>query len=244
MNTKHITRIVIGLIVAAIGTWQLKNPSTPPRDGSEKPQRSQNNKSDGQKRNQSQEAGVVGDFDYYLVSLSWSPAYCESRPQDKRQCGGRGFGFVLHGVWPQKLSGGYPQDCPMTSQPSNAMVQRTLAFMPSERLINHQWTKHGSCTGLSADEYFALSDKAFAVLKQPAVYQAPGQPRNLTADQILSEFVDANAGLSKDSLAVKCSGGELEEIRLCVNPQLKPIGCGKGVRNQCGRDAVLIRSMR
>ena len=98
MNTKHITRIVIGLIVAAIGTWQLKNPSTTPRDGSEKPQRSQNNKSDGQKRSQSQEAGVVGDFDYYLVSLSWSPAYCQSRPQDKRQCGGRGFGFVLHGV--------------------------------------------------------------------------------------------------------------------------------------------------
>lgn len=244
MNTKQITRIVIGLIVAAIGAWQLKSPSTPPRDGSERSQTSQNTRSDNKQRGQAKEAGTIGDFDYYLVSLSWSPAYCESRPQDKRQCGGRGFGFVLHGVWPQRLSGGYPQDCPMTTQPSSATVQRTLAFMPSERLINHQWTKHGSCTGLTADEYFALSDKAFAVLRQPTQFQAPQQPLNLTADQILSEFVQANPGLSRDSLAIKCSGGELEEVRFCVNPQLKPIACGKGVRTQCGREAVLVRPMR
>ena len=244
MNTKQIIRIVIGLIVAAIGTWQLKSPSTQPRDIYERPQQSQNTKPDNHKRSQTQEAGVVGDFDYYLVSLSWSPAYCQSHPQDKRQCGGRGFGFVLHGVWPQKLSGGYPEDCPASSQPSSATVQRTLAFMPSEKLINHEWTKHGTCTGLSADEYFALADKAFAVLKQPTLFQAPEQSRNVSADQILSEFVAANTGIGRDSLAVKCSGGELEEVRLCVNPQLKPIACGKGVRTQCGRETVLVRSMR
>ena len=247
MNTKHILRIVIGVVVAAIGTWQLNNqasqPSTP-SDPYEKPQRSQNTKPDNHKRNQNREAGVAGDFDYYLVSLSWSPAYCQSHPQDQRQCGGRGFGFVLHGVWPQKLSGGYPQDCPVTSQPSSATVQRTLAFMPSEKLINHEWTKHGTCTGLTADAYFDLADKAFGAIKQPPLFQAPDQARSLTADQIVAEMVAANPGIDADSLAIKCSNSELEEVRVCMNPQLKPITCGKGVRTQCGREPVQIRALR
>src|SRR5262245_2827951 len=52
-----------------------------------------------------------GVFDYYLMSLSWSPTYCVSHPEDRAQCTRKGYGFVLHGLWPQYTRGGYPQTC-------------------------------------------------------------------------------------------------------------------------------------
>ncbi len=250
MNQKVIIRIVLTLLVAAIGAWQLKPTVTAPEAGSKSAQQrsgqpsANNNSSKNHNSGKTEHRSTAGDFDYYLVSLSWSPAYCVAHPQDKRQCGDRGFGFVLHGLWPQKSNGGYPENCPVNSKPSAATVQKTLAFMPSERLINHEWTKHGTCTGLSADEYFVLADRAFAALQIPAGFQAPSTSRNVSTDKILNEFMSANPGLPAGSLALRCSGGELEEVRFCVDTQLKPRSCGTGVRTQCGRDSVQVRSVR
>ncbi|CAB3778800.1 Ribonuclease [Paraburkholderia ultramafica] len=45
---------------------------------------------------------VPGKFDYYVLSLSWSPDYCSGNAQDTQQCGPtKRFGFVPHGLWPQ-----------------------------------------------------------------------------------------------------------------------------------------------
>jgi ribonuclease T2 len=51
---------------------------------------------------------VSGKFDYYVLALSWSPTYCASRAgrRDRQQCGtGRGYAFVVHGLWPQYEKG-------------------------------------------------------------------------------------------------------------------------------------------
>ncbi len=54
--------------------------------------------------------GQAGDFDFYVLSLSWSPTFCLTHPQDQ-QCTGKGYGFVLHGLWPQYARGGWPASC-------------------------------------------------------------------------------------------------------------------------------------
>jgi ribonuclease T2 len=234
MNKKAIIRLVVTLAVAAIGTWQYQSS---PKNQQKSPQQ-QNQKSEQTKSQQ------TGDFDYYLISLSWSPAYCNTHPQDQRQCGGRGFGFVLHGLWPQKSTGGYPQDCPQTSQPSRATVEKTLAFMPSEKLIRHEWTKHGTCTGLTGDQYLALADKAFGSIKIPEAFEQPRDNLEMTAPQILSAFTAANPLLAADSITLRCSKGELDEVRICVDTELKPKSCGRGVRTQCSKENVQIRAMR
>jgi ribonuclease T2 len=257
MNQKLIVRLVLGVLVAVIGAWQLKDNSgqggAPAKSGQhrgtqqgERGERGMAPPGGGGSSDSgaTSRSNQVGDFDYYLVSLSWSPAYCVSHPQDQRQCGGRGFGFVLHGLWPQKSAGGYPEECVGKAGPSATAVQRALAFMPSEKLIKHEWQKHGTCSGLSGDEYLALADRAFGSIQIPAGFQAPDRVRDLSADQIVAEFVAANPGLPKDSLSLRCSGKELEEVRVCVSTELKPSTCGKGVRSQCGRDLIQVRSVR
>src|SRR5215510_3463080 len=89
---------------------------------------------------QNQPRGQPGAFDYYLLSLSWSPEYCAGPggENDHRQCReGRRYGFVVHGLWPE-YENGYPQFCEGSSQVSPHLIHTMLPIMPNEELIRHE----------------------------------------------------------------------------------------------------------
>jgi Ribonuclease T2 family len=95
-------------------------------------------------------ARVPGDFDYYVLSLSWSPTYCagDAGQHDDQQCSpGRKFAFVVHGLWPQYTKG-WPQDCPTNEAwIDQSQIDAMMDIMPSKKLIIHEWKKHGTCAG-------------------------------------------------------------------------------------------------
>lgn len=188
----------------------------------------------------------AGRFDYYLMSLSWSPSYCEAHPDESEQCAHKGFGFVLHGLWPQNRDGSWPQHCSTDEQPDAATIDRALAFMPSRRLVEHEWQTHGSCTGLDPKDYFARADRAFANVRIPAAMQTPQEPPSLGADDIVSAFAQTNPGLDERMITVECrDGGELTEVRVCLNKDtLAPQACGGRVRNSCRYGELRIPAVR
>ena len=55
-----------------------------------------------------------GQFDFYVLSLSWSPSFCEASGErgtpPQQQCGARPYSFVVHGLWPQ-YENGFPEFC-------------------------------------------------------------------------------------------------------------------------------------
>ena len=89
-----------------------------------------------------------GDFDFYILTLSWSPDYCAgSNVNDPQQCSlGKQLAFVLHGLWPQ-YTRGYPADCSTVKLPKDAQ-QKFPNLYPSPKLYSHEWDKHGTCSGL------------------------------------------------------------------------------------------------
>ena len=192
------------------------------------------------------ERSEQGHFDYYLMSLSWSPSYCETHPDDAEQCAHKGFGFVLHGLWPQNRDGSWPQHCASDAQPDAATIQRTLAFMPSRRLIEHEWQTHGSCTGLDPRAYFELADRAFAAVNVPDALKTPALAPTMSADDIVGAFAAANSGLDDRMMTVQCrDGGELTEVRICLDrDSLAPRACGGRVRNTCRAGALRIPIQR
>lgn len=190
------------------------------------------------------ENASIGEYDYYLVSLSWSPSFCETHRDEKEQCGERGFGFVLHGVWPQYLRGYGPQHCSANQQPDETTILRTLAFMPSRHLVQHEWETHGACTGLSPADYFALADHAFASVKIPGAFTAPQSAAQLSARDVAHAFVAANPGMDDSMLAITCNRLELSEVRVCMDRNLHLQTCGKGVTSQCPSGALRIPLLR
>jgi ribonuclease T2 len=187
-----------------------------------------------------------GRFDYYLMALSWSPSFCATHADETEQCGSKGFGFVLHGLWPQNRDGSWPQHCPSSGEPDAATVDRTLAFMPSRHLIEHEWQTHGSCTGLDAHSYFDLADRAFARIKVPPALTAPRSSPQLSAKDVVEAFIQANPGLGENMLSVDChDGSELTEVRVCLSKQdLSPQACSGRVRNTCRYGALRIPAIR
>ncbi len=185
-------------------------------------------------------------FDYYLLSLSWSPEYCAGSPGGggSQQCGGeRQFGFVVHGLWPQ-YNRGYPQFCRNNSRVSNALIERMLPVMPSERLIRHEWKKHGTCSGLTAGQYFEKVEDAFALVTVPAPYKSPIEAVTVAPRQMKKDFAAANRNFTEKNFALSCKGRFLSEVRVCLDKDLNPRQCGSDIRDACRAEKVILRPVR
>jgi ribonuclease T2 len=176
---------------------------------------------------------ATAGHDYYVMALSWSPTFCRTHPEEQEQCGRKGYGFVLHGLWPQYERGGGPLDCSSSARPDSHTVAEALAFMPSRRLIHHEWRAHGSCSGLAPRDYFELAERAFTSLQVPLQLKAPQRDIEWRADELRRALRDANRGLRDDMLSLHCSQGDLVEVRVCLDKDLTLRGCGKRMRTGC-----------
>ncbi len=178
-----------------------------------------------------------GDFDFYVLSLSWSPTFCagQSGGRNNDQCGvNKNFRFIVHGLWPQQEKG-FPEDCDTNGQDRvpRALGEQLFDIMPSMGLIGHEWRKHGSCSGLSQRAYFSRLREAFQRVKIPADVAGGNTPVVLSADQIEEKFIAANPGLSRRGIATSCEGNRLEEVRICMTKTLSFRDCAEVDRGGC-----------
>ncbi len=189
--------------------------------------------------NESQEAAP---FDYYVLALSWAPAFCASHPADRAECGLR-RGFVVHGLWPQYAGGGSPEHCGGADAPDQETVERAKAAMPDERLIHHEWVVHGTCSGLTAHDYFATLIRAIGRLSIPSEFDGEA-PHTMTPSQIVAAFTKANPSMTSRSLVLRCRGAQLEEVRVCLSLDLRPEPCGPDIRPHCRSGPLTIGTLR
>ena len=189
-----------------------------------------------------QNEGEAGVFDYYVLSLSWAPTYCLTHTDDGAECSGKGYGFVLHGLWPQYESGGYPDRCDSQFQMSAEAASKGTTIYPSERLMQHEWQEHGTCSGLDPEAYFKLVRQAFASVKVPARLAAPNQMSSMTPQQLKEEFVSGNPHLRAENLTVSCGNNYLTGVSVCLTKQLQPTAC-QALRD-CRANSVKIPPVR
>ncbi|MGR3314158.1 ribonuclease T2 family protein [Roseovarius indicus] len=178
----------------------------------------------------------AGKFDYYVLALSWSPTWCalEGDARNSPQCDETAdYGWVLHGLWPQ-YHRGWPAHCPTAERPpTRTMTEAMTDIMGSSGLAWYQWKKHGSCSGLSAPDYYALAREAYARVKRPDVFRKLKDPVKLPASVVEQTFLKANPGLEPDMLTITCRDGRIQEARLCFSKSLDPVPCGRDVVKDC-----------
>jgi len=171
-------------------------------------------------------AAVAQPFDYYVAALTWTPTWCvaEGNPGDGQCDPARDLGFTLHGLWPQ-YEEGWPADCDSDeADPSRRETAAMADVMGSGGLAWYQWKKHGRCSGLPARDYFALARRIYAALDLPR----PDDGR-ATAAEVAASVLAANPALDPDGVIVTCRSGRIEEVRLCLTPDLAPRACAPDV---------------
>ncbi len=192
----------------------------------------------------------AGRFDFYVLSLSWSPSFCAAAAERRNtgapslQCGARPYSFVVHGLWPQYVKG-FPEYCQVPSPRLNrGIVSSMLDLMPAPHLIFNEWDKHGTCSGLAPRAYFDALRKARAVVKIPPEYIDLQETLSVAPAAVEEAFVKANPGLPENGLAIECDKKRLTEVRICLSKDLQFRDCAEIARRSCRRERVLMPPLR
>ena len=200
---------------------------------------------------QDRRQNAPGEFDYYVLSLSWSPSFCEAVSErggggrsQQAQCGERPFSFVVHGLWPQ-YEHGFPEYCQRPSPRLDRNIMTSmLDLMPAPGLIFNEWDKHGTCSGLAARAYFETIRKARSAVKIPGDYLELSEPKTVAPAEVEQAFIKVNPGLTDSAIAVTCNSTRLSEVRICMSKDLQFRSCEEIDHRACGRDQVVMPPVR
>ena len=192
-------------------------------------------------------AAIAEDFDFFVLSLSWSPSWCAGNDRDgsTAQCDGRRpYTFIAHGLWPQNERG-WPEYC-SSREPERvpqALASQFYDLIPSAGLAGHEWRKHGTCSGLSQRVYFDTLRAAYNKIRLPPTIFDGRMARKLAVDDIETLFARANPGLKRDGIAVGCDSGRLSEIRICMTKSLSFRACAEVDNNACRARMVSVPAL-
>src|SRR5437660_5433305 len=192
---------------------------------------------------QDRRQNAAGEFDFYVLALSWSPSFCEAAAErgnsgrSQAQCE-RPYSFVVHGLWPQ-YERGFPEYCQRPSPRLGRNIMTSmLDLMPAPGLIFNEWDKHGTCSGLGERAYFETVRKARALVKIPDEFLQLSTAKTVAPGDVESAFVKINPGLSPSGIAVTCNRTRLSEVRICLSKDLQFRSCDEIDQRACRRDQV------
>lgn len=190
---------------------------------------------------------IAGKFDYYVLSLSWSPNWCaiEGDTRGSDQCDERhDHGWILHGLWPQ-YENGYPAYCQTAKRaPSRRMTAQMADIMGTSGLAWHQWKKHGTCSNLEAREYYEMSRTAYNRINRPEILRRLNKQVRIAPRVIEEAFLKANPVLQPDQITITCKQGYIQEARVCLDKSLAPRSCGIDVRRDCALPVATFAPVR
>jgi len=199
------------------------------------------------RRHRGSQQGTPGQFDFYVLSLSWSPSFCETGGNDRNneQCSrGRPFAFVVHGLWPQ-YDRGFPQNCERPAPwIDSGLIRSMLDVMPARQLVIHEWRTHGTCSGLTADKYFETVRNAYRRVKIPERFVRINDYTMVSPDEVEEAFATANPGLVRDMISVTCDNRHLREVRVCMSKDLAFRACPEIDRRACRNPRVVMPPVR
>ncbi|WP_229426693.1 ribonuclease T2 [Microvirga alba] len=192
--------------------------------------------------------GPAGEFDFYVLALSWSPGFCQTTgsAHGRKQCEeGNGLGFVVHGLWPQNERG-YPSFC----EPSGRFVPRAVigeahGLFPDDNLARYQWRKHGTCTGESPSGYFRAVQRARDRVRIPESLARLQSDVKVMPIEVERAFAEANPGLRPEMMSVACGRRLFQEIRICLDRDLRGFHqCPQVDRDACRGGEITIPAIR
>ena len=188
----------------------------------------------------------AGGHDHYVLALSWQPGWCaiEGDARGAESCDEAGLGWTLHGLWPQDERG-WPSWCETDAPgPSQSQIRAMTDVMGSPTLAAHQWRKHGRCSGLSGEDYLALSRLAFERVARPAILRRVEEPLRVAPAVVEAAFLEANPAMEPDGVTITCRDGRILEARICLTRALEPRARGADARRDCSQPDALLEPVR
>jgi ribonuclease T2 len=194
----------------------------------------------------------------YVFAYSWTPGFCNGQtyPGCTNSLNYWKQNFTIHGLWPQYVTSGYPSTCTTEPFDPNIPIDIGLDYMierwpdvqydvntPSyDSFWEHEWTKHGTCSGLSQRDYFTTALSLTNILITPEIiHNSIGS--NVSTDTLRTSVADPSA------VSLQCHKQMLVGIYTCWqqvdNIPSKLVACPNDVINEdtCTAPYVYIPSL-
>ena len=124
---------------------------------------------------------------------------------------------------------------------SRVALDLTHGVFPDEGLARYEWRKHGTCTGLSPEAFFASVKRARDSIAIPDALKAPHDSLDMAPLDIARAFISANPGLRPEAMAVGCTENELQDVRLCLSKDLRQfVACPEVSRRTCRSASITV----
>ena len=173
-----------------------------------------------------------------VLAYYWWPEQCRNDNTDPVGCKS-GFGFKVHGLWPDSVGQTWPQFCRAPTPIDLPTVRANYCMTPSPGLMQHEWAKHGTCGWPTPAAYFAAARKVADTIALPDVDQLPKD--GLTAGAIRDAIVAVNPKLTRAMLFVGTDKNQwLTEMRVCLTTDYAPMPCIEGDYGAADRATVRV----
>ena len=249
MATTRTRRLIISLVIGILllliigtiiyftrrGTRRVIQPDTCPR-----PKQYAMNYDFDYTQNSREFQNLNGTIEYFRLSLSWSPAFCDGKDhlKDLFQCQ-HVFGFIVHGLWPSKFRSNttshslrsHPRNCRNEKELPLALIEKYFCLMPSEKLMQGEWEKHGTCYWQNPEDYFEQINKLYSKIHLPTNINEILTNQTITKRQrrqgIKESFLTLNPPLTSEQIDVMMTnkGRKLKEVTFCYDHQFNHINC-------------------
>ena len=90
-----------------------------------------------------------------------------------------------------------------------------MPIMPGKDLIQHEWSKHGTCSALSTQDYLGMIEKLYNGLTVPDYFKKPSDIAQTSASKIDKEFASANNAPAR-AFRVSCPQSEFSAVEICI----------------------------
>jgi len=200
-----------------------------------------------------------------LLAISWQNAFCQTH-QYKKECklmNANSFGafeFVLHGLWPQPRNNAY---CNVSKKQvgmdknkqwyrldkldlTSSTRTKLSKLMPGygSNLHRHEWVKHGTCYGTSADVYYndAMNLQTQVNASKVRQYFKQNVGRTIRLEDIRKVFDKEFGSGAGKHVTMNCRKGLITELWLHLgsgSSELKELfKSGERPRSRCHKGRV------
>jgi ribonuclease T2 len=114
-----------------------------------------------------------------------------------------------------------------------------MPIMPGKQLIQYEWSKHGTCSGLSVKDYFGAIEKLYNGLQVPDDFQHPSSSSKASAAEIEKKFAAAN-NAPKGAFRVSCPQNEFSAVEICLSKDLQYQACPSTLKD-CRASQISVR---
>jgi ribonuclease T2 len=181
-------------------------------------------------QNQKSQQFVKGISKDNLLAISWQNAFCETH-RNKRECRNvntkaySALHFTLHGLWPQPRN---KVNCKGTKKVylEKGLYHDLIDVMPAAKsgLHKHEWKKHGTCYGKSADKYFLDSIALIKQVNNSAVQKlfVKNLGKMITKKQLMQAFDKSYGKGAGRKVKMTCNKGLITELQINLKGEITP----------------------